>query len=993
MAVPLNLKFTSSGPNLSTVNTSGNVSFNDPSPIINAGPNNRCVTFPAFNSTPRVNINTPYVVSTFNDNSKLFTLYFRYKINKDIMDDVTPVLSYKLKPSDGYMIPLLNILEKSYFSFHDKQDTLYNSPDVSYTFDGKWHTFTLERRKKPNGALYYCYFIDGCQRTYPDTRSRDISDVCGSTAPLYLGYIKNEYGETHTFNGGSIDNIVLVDTNVYNNSFVPPTLYFTGSDVADNYYCHIRAKVDGIEQDVIDEVEKAIQHSKYHINEAQKDYLPRRIRIEWWQEINYFQNETYTTTRKHHRPDTILNIRLFEHSMWFHHKRFLKGNAYNLMMNNEIQPFVMFVDKRFVPLTQIDFLKSDDNLNVIIKNRNTDHNEWVKSVTIITIPFPIIYEEGLGERVDLKPLYSFDQEGRFSIDNSYTYYYIDNKKNPNIAHIGIQEQDFQGLDNPENSTLSPNRVMRNLWRYGEFTTSNISGNDAILQFNPIDGKGAVKPGDEIVLYKNTTQIHRSRYDIVGDNLVKFYNYRDQDLTRDIVTMQIITDTSDSILEDLTDVRTVSVVATKDKQSVFEIPEVTDGDGFIYRKFLLFRGSLCMENKNRYTIDYDSNTVTFNNTEDFVNKGTSILFVFVKIKRADQYGVLHVKPVYLYTTTKPTNAYNDGYNFVEWCERIKIPEYRNLKYNINQVMLFVQGTFISPNRYKIEENTVYFTQPNTYLKSGKSVTFVLLQMVNRFEDPLDDRDKIIHDQLLKGNRFVLYDLYIDKKRKITLDNFVTFDQNGEYIPDLYGYIYNMNIIKELHTGEPLHRRVRYLTCVYFKDSLDNYANITLPYNNEFIKDYISLRQEFYEIDNNFDDFVKDFDIYHKSDKSYGVNLANALNYIVTYNQNLLDRVFENNTSCTRRTYKGSDLNANLQYSNGKYYLDVYGDNDFKAHKHYSHPIFFVNGEYAEWNKDIIKKGNRNTLVLSSRFNSNDVIEAIYFHHLNNYFLLPLGFAVT
>ena len=309
------------------------------------------------------------------------------------------------------------------------------------------------------------------------------------------------------------------------------------------------------------------------------------------------------------------------------------------------------------------------------------------------------------------------------------------------------------------------------------------------------------------------------------------------------------------------------------------------------------------------------------------------------------------------------------------------------------MLFIQGTFISPNRYKIENNTVVFTQPNSYLIPGKSVTFILLQMVNRFEDPLDDRDKIIHDQLLKGNRFVLYDLYIDKKRKITLDNFVTFDQNGEYIPDLYGYIYNMNIVKELHTGEPLYRRVRYLTCVYFTDSLDNYANVTLPYNSEFVKDYISLRQEFYEIDNHFDDFVKDFDIYHKSDKSYGVNLANALNYIVTYNQNILDKAYENNTTCTRRTYRGSDLNANLISSGGKFYLDIYGDNDFKAHKHYSHPIFFVNGEYAPWNKDIIVKGNKNTIVLSSRFNSGDVIEAIYFHHLNNYFLLPLGFAVT
>lgn len=982
MATPLNLKFDSSGCIDTTVSNLGGVVFTDPSPIINYTDENRCATFTTFDKTAGLKIDTAGIEEIINDNTKLFTLYFRYRIKKGLMEENTPILSYRINPDDTYMVPLLDIEEKSYFSFHDSNDTLYNSPDISYTFDGKWHTFTLQRSKKLNGELYYCYFIDGCQRTYPNSYSRSIDAECNCTTPLYLGYIENEYNKIVTFNGGSLDNIVLVDENVYNSSFVPPTLYFNGSDVADNYYSHVRAKIDNIEEDTKNEVERLIQHSKYHFNEAQKDYLPRRIRIEWWQEINYFDKEQYTHTRRHHRPDTILNIRLFEHSMWFHHERFLSGNAYKLLLNDKIQPFVLFVDHKFIPLTQIDFIKSDDNLNVFISDRNTDRNEWVKSVEIITIPFPIIYEEGLGERVDLKPLYSFDKDGKFAVDNSYTYYYIDNKKNPNIAHIGIQEQMFYGLEDDDDTAKdSPNRYMRSVWRYGEFKESDVDGDDAILEFKPIDGQGSINPGDEVILYKSTTQIHRSRYDIVGENLVKFYNYKDQHLTGDIVTMQAITDTSKNITEDLTTTKIVTVTATVDQQSTFTIPTVSDDDGFIYRKFLLFRGSMCMENKNRYTIDYDKNTITFNNTDDFVDIGTDLLFVFVKIQKADQYGILHVKPIYLYTKAPETHS--------GICTTVPIPNYRGLEYNINQVMMFVQNTFISPNRYKIEDNKIIFTQTGDYLVANKSVTFILLKMANKFEDPLDDRDKLINEQLKKGNRFVLYDLNIDKKRKITLDNFVTFDQNGEYIPDLYGYIYNMNIVKELHTGEPLHRKVRFLTCVYFKDSLENLSNITIPDNNTFIKDYISLRQEFYEMDNHFDEFVKDFDIYHSQDKSYGVNLANALNYIVTYNQNLLDRIYENNSTCTRRTYKGKDLNFILSpRADGKYDISMYGDTDYKNHKHHSYTIFFVNGELAKWNDTIKYHNNEITFTIPKPFKINDVIESIHFNKTHKPFLIKI-----
>ena len=97
-----------------------------------------------------------------------------------------------------------------------------------------------------------------------------------------------------------------------------------------------------------------------------------------------------------------------------------------------------------------------------------------------------------------------------------------------------------------------------------------------------------------------------------------------------------------------------------------------------------------------------------------------------------------------------------------------------------------------------------------------ITFCLLRIVDDMEDPQSLRDKIIRNQLLSGGRYILFDTNIDKHIKLTLDNFVTFDEEGKYISDLWGKVYNLNIIKQLKTESPSERTVRYLTIVYHED---------------------------------------------------------------------------------------------------------------------------------------------------------------------------------
>ena len=1012
----LNLQFDINGCTDNRIINFGGVSFREPSPIPNVREEARlrCATFDLYDDSAGLMINDQDITSALASKDKDLTIYFKYKIRKEDIEkySTVPILAAREDNNNPYHYSILSIVDGSYFKFSVNKDEYFNSPDISYTFDGKWHTFTLcryeyfYRHDVYNMPKVIKIFIDGCHRAGydsgpvqcrntidPDNYSYQLKD--GSFQPeLFIGWQVDKDNKIITFNGGSIDNLYISGFSAYNESFIPPTNYFYGADIKENYYMNIEANTLNVGDETIKELEYQAQFSKYHFNEAQKDYLPRRIRIEWWQQTHYFEHEEDKRTRRHHRPETIITVRLLENFMDSYNNRFVKDNILNLYKKNLIQPFMLFVDGNLVPFSKMNIIKSDDYFQIFIADRDHDDNKRVESVEVVTIPFPVLYEEGRGERANLTPLYVFDSKGRFTTDGGYIYYYISPKANKHLKCRGISEQSF-GNDNNTGDNSDPfgagNDVnyMHFLWRYGRFDQATVSGSSCFITFNPIDGCGPITPNDNVILYKNTTQIDPSRYRIVGNNKIEFLNYNTQHLVDDFITMQVITDSygnNVNLLEDYTSVRFVSVTATKNNQSVFVIPTVTDNDGFLYKKFLLFRGSVCMENNNRYIVDRVRNTITFTNMDDFVPVGTSLLFVFIKLKIGDQYGPLHVKPIFLYTAT--------SHNLVGGSTRyIAIPYYKGLKFNHNNLMMFINNTFINPRRYEIVDNkAIQMRDPNDKIPIDKSITFVLLKKANEFEDPTDKRGDIIKDLMQKGYRYVLYDLNIDKRRRITLDNFITFDQNGRYLPDLYGRVYSTNIIKYLRSGKPLERVPRYLTCVYYDDSLENTSNAVKFDNTQFIKDYISLREEFYELDENFDNFIKDFNITHSQDLHYGVNLAKALDYIVRYNQNLLDGMYEKNSSCTRTTYNIKQLNKNMKPVAGGFKLIFYGDETYKYHGHHSKNLFFVNGELAPWNKNVISKNNHSVVVVPNKFNENDVVESIRFHNIKN-FLAPLKTVLT
>lgn len=958
-----------------------------------------------------------------------FGLYLRYKVKKENLyvsdnDATVPIITYiehvGLKPRD-----LLSIDMKDHFMFRISDKEIATSKKIDYTFDGTWHTLVISKN-----AGYVNIFIDGILNS--TTECDDTISEIDSATHLYIGYRddKGKGNHVETFQCGELDDICLTEVPIYVEDFVPPNKYFCGEDSINNYWQEQPVSFGDMPKYIQTATERKLASTAFHLNEKQMGWLPRRLRIQWHEEDYLFKHQDYYRLECSREYTAI--------SIWGLEQPLLRKNFENRFVDpfnaekgiNEdiIYPFVLFIDKKFVRLSYITIQKSDDYYTFFIKDRLPDKYNMIKSIELILIPFPVLYEEEMGARVDLKPIYVFDKEGYLNPANGFTYYYIHPDRAKGMMTTGIIEQnipiepgfnpldpngekseDGDGSNSSIDAAYSNKRFLSNYWRYGQFKLSAKRPDGLLVKFVANDGF-SVGPDDKVNIFRNTTLIDTRSYDIVGSDTFMMYTnkapgYMDDILDRSI-TMQIVSDANgmSSIFNDMTTCKEVTVEATKDKQSTFIIPTAVNKDGVsdagnsIYRNFLVFKSNVCLNGKDRFRLSYDKKKIILNDTTDFLNKGDTLTFIFVKLTKSDQYGMMHVEPIYLYTTVGSNSVVARG-NSSSYTE-VVIPKLRKLYYTKNNIMMFVGGTFISPDRYDIIDGKIVSLKEKSFdrFKVGFGVTFVLLRMVNEMEDPTGSRGDIIKEQIRQGNRFVLHDLDIGsievsnkwrggkkerKHVKITLDNFTVFDQLGRYMPRVSGNVYNMNIIKGIKsTEDPMHIVPRYLTCIYsFEKSLGNEANICSFANEGFVKDYIKLYQEFYEIDEDFDRFIADFNIKYSRHERYGQNLMRAINYMMEYNELKFIDLYRQKATIKRIPFDTKRINDKIE-SNGimgpiTMERGVYKDNYGKTFS-----IFFEDGMIPDWYKHIEYDQNQLTLRFKEKIDENAKIDVLRFEGMNN-----------
>ena len=991
MAFLFQMRFNASGCTNSDVVDYGGVSYKETSPLVFAEDNNqRCAYFRPCHDGARFSIrgsSLNRIKSRMTGNGD-WTLYFKFKIDlSSRMKDLSiPILSYI---SGGEQYNLLTIEKNQFFQWYYDRSDWIPGPYCGWVFDDNWHTFTFSHH---DGTV--SWFIDGFKlQTNPYPKK---PELMSSLTTLYIG-ARDDNGGNHfvTYGEGYLDDFWLVDYEVWDEHFVPPNLYFSGYDKKDNYQFGVVTNAYEMPRDVMNKTEEVMLHSAFHLNEKQKEWLPRRARIQWHEEDKYFHYKEYIMLSDK-RDYTAISFNGLEQPLWidpWNERCIGPVNAESAVQDNQMYAFVLFVDGKFIKLSDISIEKSDQFYTLFIKGRAPDKYNLVKQVELIIIPFPCIYEEDMGIRDELTPLYMFDLEGYFNPYNAYTYYYIDPDRTGTYglggcANLGCIEQNIP-ID-PDN-TGHPQRFAKHYWRYGFFEkTTGPSSIGSYYRFVSTDNTIKATPDKEVNVYHNKVYIHRNRYTIEGPDLFHFDDGVEMELDINkqnykIISMEHMTDAydiSEIVTIDSSDLKMRTVYADHDFQSSFEIPVVPSADGYTYTNFLVFHGGVCYYDKNRYRIVTNKRKFLLLNHTDFLDKGDFVTFLFFKTRRGDEYGPLHVKPHYLYTKTGDLTIVNRAQKYAT----IKINYEKEMQWTKDLFLLFVNGTLIRPDRYDINSNNEIVMRsdlPENDFFGLKEVLIVFLTFENEYDDPTDPRGKIIREQMEQGGRFILFDLNIDPRIKLTLDNFVIFDQNGQYMPDITGEIMNMNIIKVLKSSKtPLTKVPRYLTIVYSEtEGLDNYANVTRYRNYNFVKAYIRLLEEFYEVDYEFEKFISDFDARYRRDAHYGVNLAKAFLHIMKYNELHYLDMYKNRQLITRKTFKAESLNQRYETAGPMGPITMQRSMYKHPNKRTFHMIF-EDGMIPEWHKNTEYRGNQMVLRLPGPLDPEHDIDFIEFHEMSN-----------
>ena len=882
-----------------------------------------------------------------------WSLYFKFKIKKDDLLQSTPIITYNIMTDDFQ--PFLMIENYKFVLYTSDPIIQYKTRNLDYIFDNTWHTFYLCYDKYGNCKI----MIDGYIILNKSNAARcDISDK------IYIG-LANYKDRTDNF-VGFIDDWNIFDDALWDSYFIPPSDFVIPFDSLSNYVQASKIRVNDFNDDIIDSIEKNIEHTSSYLNNIQSHYYPFKLNITWYEVRNYFEKAEYQYLTKSN-TDTIINVTGLNQVIL--NNQYYTGNFQTLVETKAIFPLMIFLNNRFIPLSKIELIKSDNWYSLVFKDRDIAKNDPVFDLKIILIPFSIIYEENYGERADIEPLFSFNTEGLLDPGNSNVLYYIDTDNNPNLKFIGIREQYYSSLDS--NYKESNSEYMSMIFRTGTFEDIRLDENNTgcYMTFKS-DQYGYIKPGDNILLYNGVILVDPSLYSVVGYDYVYFPDFKRVGIRPGrTVTIQIISDIQENsnqmIFQDLTDIKIVSVEAEYNYQAIFNIPIIKDNNGYEYKKFIVFKGHLAMEENDRYEINYDNNTIRLKNQYDFLAKGRHLDFVFIKLNKSNANGNLFVKPYFIYAKLDQQHLYRKT--------TLNIPD--SIKITKRNSMAFLNGTFLNPDRYILENNTVTLTDTDYNFNQNTNLVFVMLKIVDITEDNNSNwRDDMINQELRKGNRFILYDLGIDKQYKIDLNNIISFDQYGQYIDDLKGSIYNLNIIKNLRTTEPLSRQVRYICCLYRTDLPEYESNINDIPNETFIKEYIKGREEFDELDDKFDDLMSEFDYTHDKQLHYGENLSRALDYMLTYNQNKFDEVYEKNSEVKRTKYNTSIINSKMVKQDNIYKTLISKNNNTSM-------IFFENGKLANFN--IQDKGNSIELQTNNRFTSDTKLESLSFKNIDNF----------
>lgn len=310
-------------------------------------------------------------------------------------------------------------------------------------------------------------------------------------------------------------------------------------------------------------------------------------------------------------------------------------------------------------------------------------------------------------------------------DRTYTVVYISAKV------LDDHKEEIIEIPTKEEEEIKPNIKPRVIpeddeldysgWYFARFTSeSNIVEHNGYTQYlNYFEGFDLTK--DNFILFANSTWINPSRFNIIDNKTLEFISDEDKRHS-DWSHYTMIFPFNKSLFNIhkqsyiKPQFKMVEFIAPKDIKE-FELPTIEDG----YDSILIFRNSLILpiNDEDRFVIDDVTHKFKIRNQEDYIPKGTTVSLIFFKtITNSDQRIVLIQESFSClgYETHIPNS--------------IKL--YENQKFNKTNLLVFLNGTYMDPERYRITNNTIYLAYDDIDFNNDHYYTIVYLEVLNNEE---------------------------------------------------------------------------------------------------------------------------------------------------------------------------------------------------------------------------------------------------------------------
>lgn len=439
----------------------------------------------------------------------------------------------------------------------------------------------------------------------------------------------------------------------------------------------------------------------------------------------------------------------------FVNNRLLSRASYNIMVptdKNKLGKKVIFFFNNIAANIPIDiyYIESDDNFANLPINQdvhihskevfaNVDNQKPVK------IPYPYSYYPR-----DDHTFMVFTEDGQhlnpmIDYKSSEDKEYITLMKNNAIKKRDINYIIFvfpycsSGYEKEGEDKL--NLAGKGSGIYFSYSKSIQNGDitSGIVNFTPAFTRYTLE-SNNYILFGNTTYIDPERFDVISNSQIKFKDPTDILHAGYTDYTMIVFAESKTLFTSQKKFKFVpyKVTASYDGQIEFTIPKSVKKD-----YFLLFRGSVLMDMENRYYWT-NNDIVRFTNPNDGAKKGTDLVFLFYeRTNNVNNATDLYFEKIEFETTV-------DGSFLLD-------PMQTESKiFDKDEIMLFLNGTYLPPERYNLINNKVTFTDKTDELLKDKAITGIYLQAevnmdekdpAHQYLDVIKNKDEIWFDTMV------------------------------------------------------------------------------------------------------------------------------------------------------------------------------------------------------------------------------------------------------